>query len=234
MGTEGAWDLQLATNNTFTEGLQEMVVNTTPSKALTGLTPVTHYFVRVKPACDDAGLLWSSIDDFTTLAACLVPTALTVDDITNHTAEVTWTGTSDSYNVKYRSAAYVDGIEESFGTSLPSGWENKTGLLSNVMTGTALSSTTQWSFGTSNGVFDNHARINIYGTSRYGWLITPQINLSAGATMNFDLALTAYSGTGAAATTGTDDRFVVLISTDVCLQQHRHYRRKCEYRPLGL
>lgn len=150
------------------------------------------------------------------IPACLEPNTPVVDNITNHTARVTWTSdvASDSYNIDYRTAAYTNGFSEEFGTSIPTGWENKSGLLSSVMGGTALGSSTQWYFGTSNGVFDNHARINIYGDSRSGWLITPQISLSAGAALSFDLALTAYSGTGVASGECTDDRFVVLVSTD--------------------
>jgi hypothetical protein len=110
----------------------------------------------------------------------------------------------------------VGGVSEEFGTSIPSGWSMYTGLLSNVMGGTALTSATYgWNFGTGNGVFDEHARVNIYGSSCQRWLVTPAVELSSG-TFTFDMALTAYSGTEvpAPATTGTDDKFVVLISTD--------------------
>ena len=158
---------------------------------------------------------------FHTLEACPAPTGFAVapNGLTGHTATLTWTGTSDEYQVRYQTTAYVNGDEESFGTnSIPSGWENKIGLLSSVMTGTELTSGSQWYFGTNNGVFDSHARINIYGggsNERKGWLITPKFTLPAGAALSFDLALTAYSGTVVApATNGTDDKFVVLITTD--------------------
>ncbi len=205
-------EVDVATSNVSIE-------SNTVTYTLTGLDAETEYTVKVRDNCEasypgDGLSEWTSTTTFTTLEACGQPINVTVTDITNNSASVNWTGDAPSFTVKYRIPAYIDGVEESFGTSLPSGWENKTGLLSSVMTGTALSSTTQWSFGTSNGVFDNHARINIYGTSRYGWLITPEVALPAGAALNFDLALTAYSGTGAAATNGTDDRFVVLVTTD--------------------
>ena len=180
MGTEGAWDLQLATNNTFTEGVQNIVVNTTPSKALTGLTPETHYFVRVKPACDDAGLLWSSVDDFTTLAACLVPTALTVDDITAHTAEISWTGASDSYNVQYRTAAYTSPLDEDFtglASGIPAGWDNSEG--------TTTYESYKWSY--YNGGHDAAPclRFNSYSNSinNTNFLKTPTMDFDGGNTM---------------------------------------------------
>ena len=191
---------------------------TETSKTITGLDPTTEYNVWVRDNCGTDGVSeWTAAVTFTTLAACPQPTAVAVSNIGTHVADVEWTGIPE-YTVKYRKSAYVDGIEETFGTSLPSGWENKTGLLSAVMGGTALASGSQWSFGTSNGVFDNHARINIYGngySEHKGWLITPTFTLPAGATMSFDLALTAYSGTlDAPATNGTDDRFVVLVYSD--------------------
>lgn len=60
------------------------------------------------------------------------------------------------------------------------------------------------------------AKINIYGTAN-GWLVTPQFDLGGGATtyaLKFNLGLTVWNGTGAAGTTGTDDKFAVVISTD--------------------
>ena len=186
--------------------------------ALTGLTADADYTFTLRKKCSDTDFSEAITVNFHTLEACPAPTGFAVAEngLAGRTATLTWTGTSNSYTVSYRTKAYTDGVEEGFSTpSTPSGWENKTGLLSNVMGGTALSTTSQWSFGTSNGVFDQHARINIYGTSRYGWLITPEIELPADAALSFDLALTAYNGTVAApATTGTDDRFIVLISTD--------------------
>ena len=107
-------------------------------------------------------------------------------------------------------------LVEEFGTSIPTGWAQYTGLLESVMTGTPLTSSSYgWSFGTNNGVFDNHARVNIYGTSCYKWLVMPLLLMEDNVQLSFDLALTAYSGTlSAPANTGTDDKFVVLISTD--------------------
>ena len=154
--------------------------------------------------------------DITALPSCLTPEDLAVSEITNHTAKLDWTGFSANYNVNYWTAAYTEGETEQFpSSSAPTGWERKAGLLSEVMGGTALTSGSDWSFGTANGVFDNHAKINIYGTSKKGWLITPSIIVASGNVIGFDLALTAYSGTLVApATNGTDDRFVVLITTD--------------------
>ena len=186
---------------------------------VTGLTANTEYTLTIVTNCAAGD---ESVDNvqvtFTTLANCATP-VLTAEGVTNiaaHTADVAWMGyaSNNSFKVNYRTKAYFDGVNEGFGTSLPTGWENKNGLLSSVMGGTALTTGSNWSFGSNNGVFDNHARINIYGASKYGWLITPQMTMPAGGALNFDLALTAYSGSGAASGACDDDRFIVLITTD--------------------
>jgi hypothetical protein len=110
---------------------------------------------------------------------------------------------------------------ESFdATSIPDHWARYIGLLNDVMAGTAsLSSVTSiWNFGTYNGAFDNsnHAYINIYGTSRKHWLVTPQVAMENNCQLSFELALTKYNGTMQPIdpTLQPDDRFVVLASTD--------------------
>ena len=104
---------------------------------------------------------------------------------------------------------------EQFASTAPADWNQYTGHLSNVMNGTPLASGSGWIFNSGNGVFNDHARVNIYGGSCYKWLTTPTIVMEPNVQLTFDLALTAYSGTlQPAATSGLDDKFVVLISTD--------------------
>ena len=102
-------------------------------------------------------------------------------------------------------------------TSIPNGWTKYTGLLDDVMAGTLAPATTTsgWYFGTSNGVFDSHARVNIYGTGIKYWLVTPSLEMENNVQLTFDLALTKYSGTlqPVAPEQQADDRFVVLIAT---------------------
>ena len=61
---------------------------------------------------------------------------------------------------------------------------------------------------------NNAAKINIYGTSRYGWLITPPIAIPAtGYELMFDLGLTRYGNANAVdPAQQMDDRFIVAIS----------------------
>ena len=109
-------------------------------------------------------------------------------------------------------------LAEEFGTSIPTGWSMYKGLLSTMVDGTALTPAgSAWSFGIGNSVFDNHARVNIYGTSCQNWLIMPTVRMENNVQLTFDLALTVYSsGSNASPTPGNqaDDKFAVLITTD--------------------
>ena len=107
---------------------------------------------------------------------------------------------------------------EDFTAGQPATWTCYTGLLEDIMNNSAslASSSGGWSVDTGNGVLDgNHAFANIYSTSCKKWLVTPAIILPANAQIAFDVAYTAYSDTAAdPQQTGSDDKFVVLISTD--------------------
>ena len=117
----------------------------------------------------------------------------------------------------FTTAAGIPFVEAFNASSKPTGWSMYTGLLSNVMSGTALTSATYgWSFGTGNGVFDSHVRVNIYGNSCNKWLVLPTLVMEDNVQLTFDIALTKFSGDLQAIdnTLGEDDRFVVLITTD--------------------
>ena len=62
-----------------------------PPYTLIGLMPNTSYEVQVMNDCGTEGLsLWSNLADFTT-SDCPAPMALTANNITKHTAELSWT-----------------------------------------------------------------------------------------------------------------------------------------------
>ena len=115
--------------------------------------------------------------------------------------------------------AYGIPFEEKFATTAqPTDWNRYSGLLSDVLAGSASLTTTTsgWNFNTGNGVFDNHAKINIYGTTYKYWLVTPAVAVEGDVQLSFDLALTKFSGTldPVVDTLQQDDKFVVLISED--------------------
>ena len=129
--------------------------------------------------------------------------------------------TSDTSNwltSSFSTPAGIPLVEPFNNSSIPTGWSLYTGLMGNVMAGTAplASATSGWSFGTSNGVFDSHARTNIYGTSWNKWLVTPTLLMDDNVELSFDLALTKYSGNlqPVVDTLQQDDVFAVLITTN--------------------
>ncbi len=90
------------------------------------------------------------------------------------------------------------------GTSAPSGWNRYTGTLNDDGSATLTPTTSYWTFGTYNDVFDTHAHIEVYST-RNAWLITPAIPIpemeagDPGYHMLFNLALTYWTGSQAPA-----------------------------------
>lgn len=114
--------------------------------------------------------------------------------------------------------AYGIPFEEKFATSsAPADWTKYSGALAEDGTATLSTATGGWNFGTSNGIFDSHARVNIYYYAANWWMVTPAIELTANTQLTFDLALTTYSGSTPTAVDPTKQdghRFMVLISTN--------------------
>lgn len=100
----------------------------------------------------------------------------------------------------------------------PTNWTKLTGLASSAFSGTLPSSTTSgWTRVTTGyGISNAHPKVNIYGTGCKYWLVTPSIDLgsNSNAALSFDLARTAYGSSSSASQTGTDDKFMVIISSD--------------------
>ncbi len=106
------------------------------------------------------------------------------------------------------------------GTFPPNSWTRKQGLLTDTVTFT--SSTSNWvqdDFGNITSPVNKSAKLNIYGTTRKDWLISPPIILPALTDPNtmykleFDVALTSWNQTYQD-TLGSDDKFAVVLSTD--------------------
>ena len=101
---------------------------------------------------------------------------------------------------------------QDFTSFLPNCWDENTGPVSGP-TGTSGSSL--WtSDGFANNGSSGSARVNLYTNTHNEWLLSPHFDLSGDSyELNFDVAVTAYSGTSASAM-GSDDQVQLLISTD--------------------
>jgi len=181
---------------------------------LAALTPETTYVVKTQAHCgqgNDSGMS-QEVEFITKNNGCPGPTGLSVSNITHNTAELDWSGESESFNVRYRSKAHDVGFFEEFTniSSTPSGWSEKSGSMSGVQNGTVtLTDDHSWSYGTSNNVFDGHAYIYIWGSDFYKWLISPSVAIHEGSFLNFDVAWTGlFTGP---AITNENNRFIVAI-----------------------
>lgn len=158
---------------------------------------------------------WTSVNGLTTASHTL--TGLT----SNKNYSVRVQNVCDDESISgWRSANFTTRfampfLEEFPTTTIPQGWTRYSGLIANVLDGIAPTSTTSgWSVvASSNGVFDTHAKLNIYGTSCNYWMITPDFLMEDNVQLTFDLALTKSSGTQQAVdqTQQADDKFAILV-----------------------
>ena len=89
-GTATNWVLQYATNSSFTDNLTEIAISGTAAKDLTGLTPETKYYARVKSVLGNEESSWSDVTDFTTTVTCPKPTNLNANNITTTSVTLSW------------------------------------------------------------------------------------------------------------------------------------------------
>lgn len=152
-----------------------------------------------------------------------------VNNLATKTYTITGLAANTSYNVqvqvvkgeetsRWASATFTTALglpyKPTFATKLPDGWGHYWGKLEDVQAGTATltalktgSDSYAWNMG-------NNPYVHFSGSQTKTWLVTPAIELEQASNLSFDLWETGYWGSGDPATTGTDDRFVVLYSTD--------------------
>ena len=211
---ETAWQIMLNDDEAH------LIDATTNPFTLTGLAADTRHTVKVRANCGDNNHSdWSNAAHFKTLISCPAP-VFEADDVTvtsTNSADISWSGSANSYTVRYRIAGNVEGVVETFDSRFcPNHWSVYGGCLNNDGTATLIPNQHALNFENTNGVFDSHAIFNIYGDTKCDWLVTPQTRIHDSYTLRFDLALTTYNGTLASPNlNGTDDRFAVLISTDL-------------------
>ena len=131
----------------------------------------------------------------TTLVACPTPTTLAANNITHNTADLTWTGYSDSYTVEYQTSAYQQTV---FFDDFENGIGDWTVVTEDEGPGWEISSDDYYSSSHSMLAYS----YNYYSYTAYdadNWLISPQITM--GKTLKF-FAIQDYS-----------DQYTVLFSS---------------------
>lgn len=113
---------------------------------------------------------------------------------------------------------------EDFGTTgttfPPTNWTRWSGALADpsvLASGSTIWGQDNWLNDTTVTPVNWSARMNIYSTARYHWIITPPIQMpGTGYQLEFDIGLTDYANAlppdDPAGLSGVDDKFVVLIS----------------------
>ena len=158
----------------------------TSPATMEGLSPNTTYEVQVQGVFEDGNSAWCDVVNFTTVGLDVVPVGLEVTEVTGNTGTVNWTGSQDNYNLRYRTAAVMNGVTEDFlgyeTGDVPEGWTliDADGDGQNWYV---------WNLtlddGTVQTTFSSNSYINNYGPlTPDNWAITPQSKL--GAQVKFD------------------------------------------------
>ena len=150
-----------------------------PSVVIEGLTENTAYDAYVRGNCGEGDVsAWSKVATFTTPLQFPLPTSLAVTDITAKSARASWTGTTESYNLRYREKSDLD---ESFeAATAPDGWNINTWQLMPIsqynMAGTALFAADGESCISSKSMDDSSSALTPLNVDN--WLISPKVDLA--------------------------------------------------------
>lgn len=146
------------------------------SYTLSGLTPDTEYTVKVRTNCGNNNFsAWTNVS-FTTEVACPAP-EVTIADITSTSANITWTGSANNYNLRYRNLTFFDDFESNELT----GWTIYTeGEVGEGLEGWRIIDPTGGLSWTGHNGSTYVASAWSWSTDAYhanNWLITPQVQL---------------------------------------------------------
>lgn len=183
--------IQIATDRAFANILDSASLVGVSTYRVTGLQQGTTYYVRARQICDN-----DQYSDWTTISSFSTP----------------------AYGLPYIPV---------FSSSQPNDWRFSSTPASDVFAGVEMdsvgmgsgTSTTSWNKVASDGVINSyHFKGNIYGSTWHYWAISPSIDMSnavgQGILLSVDAGLVSYGSSTTANYSGTDDRFLVAVSTD--------------------
>ncbi len=160
-----------------TTGEWETIPNAVSPQDITGLNPSTEYEVQVQAVYADGSSDWTNSVYFTTAAADAMPFGLTVTDVTDCTANTSWNGSQDSYNLRYRKMTFFESFE-----TFPGNWtivdSNEDGY-----TWSQVDLTTQFSGsytaveGTNVAMSRSWINSTVGAVQPDNWLISPKVEL---------------------------------------------------------
>ena len=125
---QDAWEVVYSTDEGFNPDESETVESAKSNPfILEGLTPETTYYAYVRATCGEESFSkWSNMVTFTTDDACPMPKNVTVSDITANSANVSWEGNADNYEVRYaeETGSWLQYDDDTYATSIGSSSSN--------------------------------------------------------------------------------------------------------------
>jgi len=168
----------------------DTITSNTNFKSIVGLQPLTEYCVWVKAVCTNGDTsFWSG--PFCGETGCPASTPV----------------------------PYTQDFSGYTNTEAPICWQEAQGPLGGGSTGAAISyGTSNWApDGFANSGTTGAAKINIYSTNRFEWIVSPSINLGSDPNqtfiIEFDIAMTDYANT-TTGVVGYDDTVAFVVSYD--------------------
>ena len=233
-GEETAWQIAYGVGDIDPDSQEALLVTVddgVPSYTLPSLDDATTYTAYVRADLGAATSRWSKPVTFTTPEQYPSPASVTVDQITNTSANVTWDEESingdylDAYSYSLRYAPIVAILSEDFQTDdVPSGWtvldEDGDGYTW-MMFANSGSDTDGNPYNFDGSCIESGSYINNVGALRPdNWLITPKVELGGTLTFYARAMDPGYLDDKVAvyvSTTGTDvDDFVQLPGAVIC------------------
>ena len=159
------------------------VSNVTSPYTLTGLTDGATYEAQVVGVCNGIGESEGVGTSFTTLSWCSTPTALSASNISTSSADLSWTGYQDNYNVQYRTAGgretlLYEGFEEELSGWTTSGLASNTGVNSGFFAFFRNGTTPQYLITPELNITESDSYVYFYHVS-YSTTTTIQIGYSS-------------------------------------------------------
>ena len=177
-------EIQVATDTRFMNLVDTTIVRDDSLYVVTGLQSSTTYYARIRQACGDG--------EFSD-----------------------WTET-----ISFRTSYGLPFVPSFTSTTVPTDWTRSNTKAAQVFTDNRMNPYSGgWTIAAADTVFDEyHIRGYITGTTWNYWLVTPSIdltpNVGQGIILSLDAAMVATSANAEKMYTGSDDRFLVAVSTD--------------------
>lgn len=190
------WQISFYTDASETPDDGDIVVSGSTTYTLDGLTPETTYYIAVRTACGgDSYSAWTSVSSFTTTARYAAPTDVAASNITDSSADITWTAAADAttYNLRYK-----EGVDVSQPDAIPDGWTllDEDGDGNNWIT-------VEYTDGEKAFVSFSYDNSTHMALTPDNWLITPKMTLGGTFTFNARGRDPSYA----------DEHFAVFVST---------------------